>query len=164
MRVLLVAAMEQGRGIGLKGRLPWPPLPRDHAHVHALLRGRPALMGHHSFDTPDRIASAAGNVVLSSRKNLLLPEGFRQATSLPGGLALAGPATEVVVLGGGQVFEQALPLATEIYLTLVHGSFQADAFFPVFESDFFLAERQDFPADADHPVPYSFLHYIRKKT
>ena len=64
MHILLVAAMEQGRGIGLRGRLPWPPLPRDHAHVEALLAHRPALMGRCSFDTPDRFLSPVGNVCL----------------------------------------------------------------------------------------------------
>ena len=72
---------------------------------------------------------------------------------------------EIFILGGALVYRQALRIADKMYITRVHGEFKdADTFFPVVNWDLWEeVERQEFPADAKHAYPYTFLTYVRKK-
>jgi dihydrofolate reductase len=121
------------------------------------------IMGRKSYDTPDRVWSPAGNVVISRQPGLPLDPGFVRAGSLAEALAHYAAEPEVFVIGGAEVFRQALPLAHQIYLTVVEGTFPGDAFFPEFgEEEWALRQSQAFTADAENAYNYAFLVYERR--
>lgn len=163
MRISLIAAFSQNHAIGIKGRLPWPHLPNDWANFFKVTDGCPMIMGRKSYDTPDRLSSKVGNFVITRQADFPLDEGFTRVSSLEEALNLCHNVAEVFVIGGEEIFRQALPLADCIHLTLVHGVFEGDAFFPEFPGeDFQITSKLDFPADENHAVPYSFLVLERK--
>lgn len=160
MKISLISAMSENRAIGLKGRLPWSSLPNDWANFFKVTQGCRMIMGRKSYDTPDRLSSEAGNFVITRQEDYVVEEGFTRVGSLAEALDACKDDKEVFVIGGAEIFHQALPLADIIHLTLVHGLYEGDAFFPEFsENDFKLKSRQDFPADPQHAVPYTFLVY-----
>jgi len=162
MRISLIAAMSENRMIGNKGRLPWPPLPNDWANFFKVTQGCRMIMGRKSYDTPDRLSSKTGNFVVTRQADFPLDEGFTRASSLEEALEYCKNDREVFVIGGEEIFRLALPIADCIHLTLVHGIFEGDAHFPEFSKEnYALKSRQDFLADEQHDVAYSFLVYER---
>lgn len=163
MKITLVAAMDSNRLIGNHGILPWPPLPNDHAHVQQLITGKKTIMGRKSYDTPDRIWSEVGNIVVTSQPNYEVDPGFEVVSSIEEALLRYQNEPEVVVLGGAQIYAEILPKADQLELTFIHGEFKGDAYFPEFSSDDFeLIHREDHPVDEKHSVAYSFVTYVRK--
>ncbi|WP_420156101.1 dihydrofolate reductase [Siphonobacter sp.] len=163
MKITLVAAMDEHRLIGNHGILPWPFLPNDHAHVEQLIAGKKTIMGRKSYDTPDRIWSKAGNIVVTSQPNYQVDPGFLVMNSIDEALEYYKEEEEVMVLGGAQIYSETLPKAHVLELTLIHGQFKGDAYFPEFSRDAFeLISRQDHPQDDRHSVAYSFLTYQRR--
>ncbi|MCY7351326.1 MAG: dihydrofolate reductase [Cytophagaceae bacterium] len=163
MRISLIAAMGQNRAMGLKGRLPWPPLPEDWDNLHRVTAGRKMIMGRKTYDTPDRVWSPEGNLVITRQRDYEVEPGFERVPTLEEALERYRNEEEVFVLGGAKIFEQALPLAGTLHLTLIHGTFEADTFFPEFDRDAFLEiSRRDHPADERHPFAFTFFVYERK--
>jgi len=160
MRISLIAAMSENRVIGNKSRLPWPHLPNDWRNFFEVTKGCRMIMGRKSYDTPDRLASDVGNFVITRQADFPMDEGFERAGSLEEALQKCANDTEVFVIGGEEIFRQALPIADCIHLTIVHGNFEGDAYFPVFaEENFLIKSRRDFAADAQHAYDYTFLIY-----
>lgn len=119
------------------------------------------IMGRKSYDTPDRLGSTIGNFVITRQADFPMDAGFERAANLTEALEKCAGDEEVFVIGGEEIFRQALPIADCIHLTLVHNTFDGDAFFPEFdETRFQLESQQDFPADSQHVLAYSFLVYV----
>ncbi len=155
--------MSLNRGIGYQGRLPWKPLPADWANLKRVTAGKKMIMGRKSYETPDRISSEVGNVVITRQADYQTEPGFAVADSLGNALQLVGDVDEVFILGGEEIFRESLPLASCIYLTLVKCTFPADAFFSEFsETEFTEISREDHRADAENPYDYTFLVYERR--
>ena len=166
MTISLISAMSENHVIGNKGLLPWGHLPNDLANLYRITEGVPMIMGRKSYDTPDRVWSkTAPNIVITRQVDLVLDTGFVKAENIEQALQLVENQcfTEVFIIGGGEIFKQTIHLADYIYLTLVHATFEGDAFFPqIAPSVFQLIDRQDFEKDEQHAYDYSFLIY--KKT
>lgn len=163
MKITLVAAMDSNRLIGNHGILPWPSLPNDHAHVQRLITGKKTIMGRKSYDTPDRIWSEVGNIVVTSQPNYKVDSGFEVVSSIEEALFRYRDEAEIMVLGGAQIYTEILPKADQLELTFIHGEFKGDAYFPTFDSaDFELIKQEDYPMDDKHAVAYSFVTFIRK--
>ncbi len=165
MTIHLIAAMSENRVIGCKGRLPWGHLPKDWEHLFRVTDGIPMIMGRKSYDTPDRVASPnAPNIIVTSQADFPLETGFIRADNLDHALQIVDNQnfTNVFVIGGGRIFEQIIDRADSIFLTVVHATFEGDAFFPLFSNAVFkLTERQDFEADEQHKYAFSILTYTR---
>ncbi len=162
MKISLIAAMSQNRAIGLRGRLPWPHLPADWENFFEVTKNCRMIMGRKSYDTPDRLWSEVGSFVITRQADFPLDAGFERAFSLEEALACCQADDEVFVIGGEEIFRQALPLAHSIHLTLVNGTFEGDAFFPEFDENAFkITSKQDFVADLRHPYAFSLLVYER---
>lgn len=161
MILSLISAMSTNRAIGLSGRLPWKHVPADWENLARVTAGCKMIMGRKSYDTPDRIWSERGNIVITRQAGYGVDTGFEIAHSLEEALARYAQEKEVFVLGGAEVFAQCLPFAHRIHLTIIHGVFEGDAFFPVFDESLFSLKRQNFKADERNPYDYSFLTYER---
>jgi dihydrofolate reductase len=164
MKIALIAAMSQNRVIGNKGRLPWSNLPLDWDNFFAVTRGCRMVMGRKSYDTPDRLGSEVGNFVITRQADFAMDEGFERVSSLDEALERCKNDTEVFVIGGEQIFNQALPLAQTINLTIVHDDFEGDAYFPELpKNEFRLISQKDFETDERHAHRFSFLVFERIK-
>ncbi|RYY21017.1 MAG: dihydrofolate reductase [Cytophagaceae bacterium] len=162
---LIVAAAENGV-IGRQGQLPWH-LPADLKHFKALTLGRPVVMGRRTFESIGRPLPGRANIVLTSQLAWPAPAGVLLAHSLPEALALAATqpgGEEVCIIGGGEIYRQALPGADVVHLTEVHTTVpDGDAFFPTLTPREWREEtRQRHPADERHAVAYSFVTLRRR--
>ena len=162
---LIVAAAENGV-IGRQGQLPWQ-LPADLRHFKALTLGHPVVMGRRTFDSIGRALPGRTNIVITTQPDWPAPPGVLRAHSLPEALALAARqpgGAEVCIIGGGEIYRQALPAADVVHLTEVHTSVPGgDAFFPDLSPTTWREEtRERHPADDRHAVAYSFVTLRRK--
>ncbi|WP_297834917.1 dihydrofolate reductase [Thermomonas sp.] len=160
--ISLIAALDRNYAIGRGNALPWH-LPDDLKRFKALTLGKPILMGR-------KTALALGRA-LPKRRNLVLTRGgqvpfagMEAVASLDAAIALAaGDAGALCVIGGGEVFALALPLATRLFLTWVDAEVEgADAFFPRFDARHWCeTAREAHPADATHAFAFDFVDYER---
>jgi dihydrofolate reductase len=161
MILSLIAAMSENRVIGHHNRLPWN-LPDEWSNFKKITQGKPFLMGRKSYESGDGLFSDYRNVVLSTQPQLLLPKGFEQARDLPGALALLQHESEVFVLGGAEIFEELLPRAHRLYLSIVHAQLEGDAFFPEIPwADWTLTQSVRHEADEHHAYAFSMNQYLR---
>lgn len=125
---LIVATDEQG-AIGRDNQLLWH-LPSDLAWFKQQTLGKPVIMGRKTYDSIGKPLPKRRNIVISRNPALEIP-GVELANSLQSALKLVDEETEVMVIGGGQIYSEALPLANRLYLTRVATTVaDADTFFP----------------------------------
>lgn len=155
--VSLIAAMAENRVIGREGRLPWH-IPADLERFRDLTMGHTLIVGRRTWESIGRSLPGRRMIVLT-RSETILAQGCIIAHDLSGALSLAGDDTEIFVGGGEDVFRQALPLARRIFLTVVHGAFEGDTFFPEVPLDFRETERQEVPGTP----PCTFLTFERRQ-
>ena len=125
---LVVAAAKNGV-IGRDGTMPWH-ISSELRRFKALTLGKPVIMGRRTWDSlPRKPLPGRRNIVLT-RAQGFAAHGAERAETLAAALRLAGSVPEVMVIGGGQIYAEALPLAGRIYLTEVALTPQGDTFFP----------------------------------
>jgi dihydrofolate reductase len=157
--VSFLAAMDRNLVIGDEKGIPWH-LPADLKRFRKLTIGKPIIMGRTTFEHIGRPLDKRLNIVLS-RNPRYRPEGALVAGSIEDALRLAGDVTEVVVIGGGEVYRAALPFVNRLYLTFVEGDFAGTAHFPSeiptpvgFEWQ--ETHRETHPADEKHKHPHYY--------
>ena len=116
-RLVLVAAMARSRVIGRHGDMPWR-LPADLAHFKALTLVHPVIMGRRTFESIGRALPGRTNIVIS-RSRPELPAGVKLAASLDEAIGLGLGSEQLMVIGGGQIYAEALPRARRLELTLI---------------------------------------------
>jgi dihydrofolate reductase len=159
---LLVAADEEG-GIGFENRLPWR-LSTDLKKFKELTMGHHLIMGRKTYESIGRALPGRTSIVIT-RNRSYKGDGVLVTHSLPGALELAQNAgeDEAFVIGGGEIFFQALTIAHRIYLTRVHGVVEADVYFPVLEMDEWVEEHSEFHApDEKNEFPFTFIVLSRR--
>lgn len=164
MKIILVAAVAADGGIGRANQLLFSD-PADQRHLRAVTWGKAVLMGRRTWESlPARFRPLPGrrNVVLTRDAGYDAP-GAEVVPSLPAALQRLADAPEVCVLGGGEIYAQALPLADELILTEIGRRFEdADAFFPpVDRAQFEEVQRQ--PAVAADGTPIAFVTWRRRR-
>ena len=127
-RVTLIAALGRNRVIGRDGDLPWH-LPEDLKRFKATTLGHPLVMGRRTFDSIGRPLPGRRSIVITRNPDWRHP-GVESAHSLAEALALAGPADEVYVIGGGTIYAEAMPFAHRLLLTEVDDEPEGDTWFP----------------------------------
>ena len=159
-RIALVAALDRARGIGRGNALPWQ-LPDDLRRFKALTLGKPLLMGRKTAESLGRALPGRRNLVLT-RSGRVPFEGMQAVASLDEALSLAA-GEPLMVIGGGEVYALALPLATGLHLTHVDTHVtDADAFFPAIdEAAWRITSREAHAADARHAHAFEFIDYAR---
>lgn len=158
--ISVIAAVDENGGMGKNNRLLCH-LPADLNHFKQLTLGKPIIMGRKTFDSIGRALPGRQNIVLSKQKPLI--HGVTVVESIQEALHLAEGALEVMVIGGADVFEQALPLTQRVYLTMIHHSFDADVFFPKLDpSTWELVLHTDKGRDEKNPYDMTFYQYERR--
>ncbi len=160
MRISIIAALAQNRVIGRGNALPWR-LPADLRQFRALTLGKPVIMGRRTFESLGRPLPERTNIVITRNPEYRAP-GCLVVHDLGRALAAAGEAPEAMIIGGANLYAQALPLADRMYLTLVHAWVIGDTRFPEYaEAEWRLAESGRRSPDANNPYAYSFLRLER---
>lgn len=156
MKISLIVAAATNNVIGRDGKLPWH-ISEDLKRFKKLTIGRPVIMGRLTFESIGKPLPERRNIVISSREGLTI-DGCEVVTSPDEALALAGDVDEVVVIGGGAVYEQMLPRANRIYMTRVHASVDGDTCFPQLDdAEWRIVAQEDFPADESRKIGFSFI-------
>jgi dihydrofolate reductase len=160
----LIAAVAHNGAIGKNNDLLWQDS-RDQKHFRATTLGCPVIMGRRTWDSlPERFRPLPGrrNIVVT-RNSLWQAPGADVAHSLQGALALVTDAAKAFVMGGGQLYAEAMGLVEEMVLTEVDASFDADTFFPQWDRTAFEeAERITHAATTESPG-FAFVTYKRKR-
>jgi dihydrofolate reductase len=158
-QVSLIAAMAENRVIGKDNQLPWH-LPADLQHFKALTLGKPMIMGRKTWESLPGILPGRRHLVISRNPDYQA-EGVELFGSLEAAITAAGAVEEIMIVGGAQLYAQALPLANRLYLTQVHQAVAGDAWFPEIDpARWALSSQEDHPADERNALAYSFLTYI----
>lgn len=164
--VALIAARARNGCIGRNGKLPWK-LPGDLPYFRRCTWGKPVIMGRKTWESLPGPLAGRTNIVVT-RQSDYAASGAKVVGSLEAGIGLAQSvalieaATEIMVMGGGEIYAQALVFADRLYLTEVHDDIKGDAFFPAVDlSDYKQLAREDFYAAGDNPYDFSFVRYQR---
>ncbi len=133
MRVSIIVAVSRNNVIGRDRGLPWR-LSADLRRFKRLTMGHHIIMGRRTFDSIGRPLPGRRSIVLSRHPAPSLPDGVLSAANLDEALALAKDDDEVFIIGGGQIYELALPIADRIYFTRVLADVEGDVCFPHWDS------------------------------
>ena len=163
-----IVAAGSNNEIGKDNDLLWH-LPKDMKWFKEHTQGADVIMGRNSYEAlPDkyRPLPKRTNIVITRQEAYSAPKGVHVVNSLEGAFKVAEDCDETkkFIIGGGQIYTQALAQTNQILLTRVHGDFpEADAFFPELDmEEWIVAWREDHPADEKHKYAFSFIHLVRR--
>jgi dihydrofolate reductase len=152
----MIAAMAANRVIGRQQAIPWH-IPGEQQHFREVTWGHPLIMGRKTFAAIGRPLPGRRNIVVS-RNPALVATGCEMVPSLDAALTLCVGSAKVFVIGGEQLFAQALPLTDTIILTTLPREVAGDTFFPPFEQEFSLVSSRQ----VSGPDPYC-IHVYRRQ-
>lgn len=160
--ISIIVACSENNVIGKDNGLIWR-LSNDLKRFKALTTGHAIVMGRKTFESIGRPLPNRRNIILS--KNLEAMDGCEIMRSADEVLEFAKSTDEeLFIIGGGQVYEQFLPFADKLYLTLVHTEAEGDTFFPALNRDEWTeVARESFKADEKNEFDYEFVDYLRRK-
>lgn len=155
---ILIAACSENRVIGENGRLPWS-VPEDMQRFRALTWGNVLFMGRKTYEGIGHPLPGRITIVLSKTKSFDQPN-VRTASTLQEALEMAEQQKRTIyICGGGEIYQQTMPLADKVELTLIYKIVQGDTFFPAVDQTVFKEiAREERPGDPD----YTFITYERK--
>lgn len=162
MQIAMIACMAKNRVIGKDNQMPWH-LPADLAHFKKVTMGKPIVMGRKTYDSIGRPLPGRRNIVISRQQGLKI-EGVDVVTSIDEALALAkNEADELMIIGGGQLYQALLPRAEQLYLTIVDAELEGDTYFPEWQSQSWQQVSSELrPADERNAHALNFVHYQRR--
>ncbi len=160
--ISIIVAMSKNRTIGSNGMLPWH-LPADLKHFRNLTLDHTVIMGRKTYESIGKPLPRRRCIVIS-RNTAYKDHGCSVVHSLEEALESTKDQEEVFVIGGGEIYDQALHLTDTIYMTVIDKEFDGDVTFdPLLESEWQETERKNFSADDKNIFPYSFITYKRRE-
>ena len=171
MRLSLIVAMAKNRTIGLDGAMPWH-IPEDLKFFKRVTMGHPVIMGRKTYQSIGAALPGRTNIVVTRNKDFEaadadvvhdLSEALTKAKATEELWRPDGGREEIFVIGGADIYGQALPEAQRIYMTEVHQEHPGDAFFPeLAEGEWKETDRQDREPESEGGPAYSFVILDRK--
>lgn len=160
----LIVAMSSNRVIGIHNALPWH-LPNDLKYFKQVTMGKPIIMGRNTFESIGRPLPGRRNIVITRNPDYQA-EGIDVVSSLDAAIQLGEDIClidgheEVMVIGGAQIYELALPQADRLYITHVDANIEGDAFFPEVDWQHYRKVGEEaFAAEGPNPYDYRFSVY-----
>ncbi len=167
----IIVATDTRHGIGINNTLPWH-LPEDLAHFKRTTTGHTIVMGRKTFDSIGRPLPNRRNIVVTRNRDWQ-HDGVESAASLAQAAALAAEgkngtsdtngAARTYIIGGAQIYAEALPLASSLIVTEVDGDFGCDAFFPAIDPALWRETAREPHISADGKQNYSFVTYEKNR-
>jgi dihydrofolate reductase len=155
----IIVAMDAQRGIGINNTLPWK-LPEDLAHFKRLTTGHPIIMGRKTFDSIGRPLPNRRNIVITRNADWR-HDGVEAVGSIDAAIALLDGA-EGYLIGGAEIYKQALPVTDRLVITEIGGSFACDAFFPALAPSEWEETAREAHVSESAGLSYAFVTLRRK--
>ena len=157
----MIAAAAENNALGKNNELVWH-LPNDFKRFKSLTTGHHIIMGRKTFESFPKPLPNRTHIVISRQENYN-PEGCIVVDSIEKAIALCPENDDSYIIGGGEIYNLALPFTDIIELTKVHHSFEADAFFPeIDKNEWTLVESEENYKDEKHLYDYTYETYIKK--
>ena len=145
MRVSIIVAASANNVIGVDGGLPWR-LPEDLRRFKEITMGKPMIMGRATYESIGRALAGRTSIVLT-RQAGFEAEGCEVVATIEQALAAAGNAAEVMIIGGGEIYRQFLPMCDRVYLTRVQAEIAGDTRFPELDmQEWTVTNAEQYPA------------------
>ncbi|HRD56975.1 MAG TPA: dihydrofolate reductase [Ferruginibacter sp.] len=162
--ISLVVAAAENNAIGKNNQLLWH-LPNDLKFFKNTTWASVVIMGRKTFESVNKPLPGRLNIVVTKNKSWRF-DAVKTAEGLQEAIELAAKENfkEIFIIGGGEIYKQAMPFANTIYLTRVHTSIDGDTFFPAINTaEWDLVQRDDFSKDEKHAFDYSFEKWVKNK-
>nr|WP_324259997.1 dihydrofolate reductase [Cellvibrio fontiphilus] len=165
MKLAIIVAAAKNGVIGVGNKLPWH-LPQDLKYFKSVTMGKPVIMGRKTYESIGRILPGRVNIVVTRNKSWPAPEGLLVAHSLQDAIdsavRLGKPELdEIMVIGGAELYREALPFADKVYLTEIAIEPDGDAFFSLSDMRNWSLESST-AGEELAPVSHRFLVYRRQ--
>ena len=159
--ISIIVAVAKNGVIGDKNSLLWH-IREDMVYFRTVTSGHPVVMGRKTYDSIGRPLPKRTNVVITRDTNLTI-EGCTVVHSLEQAVSLFSAEEEVFIIGGAQIYAQAMPIADRIYLTKVEKEYQGDTSFPEIDPNMWVeSARADYPRGEEFEYPFSFITLDKK--
>jgi dihydrofolate reductase len=159
--ITLIAAAGENNELGKDNDLVWH-LPNDFKRFKQLTTGHHIIMGRKTFESFPKPLPNRTHVIITRQKEYK-PEGTIVVNSMAEALAAVAKDNQPFIIGGGEIYDMGINAAHKIELTRVHGTFDADTFFPeINESEWELIKSEHHPKDDKHIFSFTYLTYLRK--
>lgn len=159
--ISIVVAVAENNAIGKNNQLLWH-LPADLKHFKNITSGRTVVMGRKTYDSIGKPLPNRKNIIITRQKDLIL-SGADVVSSLEEALSVDKESKEIFIIGGAEIYKNALPFTNRIYLTTVHQQYEADTFFPAFDRSEWKETSHDYhPADEKNSVACTFSTLEKK--
>ncbi len=155
MIISMIAAMANNRIIGKDNQMPWH-LPADFAWFKRCTMGKPVVMGRKTYESIGRPLPGRTNIVISRDASLEI-EGVVTVTSIDEALKAAGSVEEVMIIGGGSIYEHCLPMADKLYLTFIEAEVDGDTQFPAWGEEYQESYSEAFTANEKNKYDMRFV-------
>lgn len=160
--IILIAAVAENNALGKNNDLIWH-LPDDFKRFKTLTSGHYIIMGRKTFDSFPKPLPNRTHIIITRQENYSVPEGCIVVNSLEKAIEICPKNEDPYIIGGGEIYKQAIEIADKIELTRVHASFDADTFFPQINYNDWKLEREEYhPKDEKHVVDFSYLTFVKK--
>ena len=155
MKISMIAAMAKNRVIGMDNQMPWH-LPADFAWFKKCTMGKPIVMGRKTYQSIGRPLPGRLNIVLSRNPDLQI-DGVICVTSIEQAKLIAGEVEELMIIGGGAIYQACLTEAKQLYLTFIDADILGDTQFPDWGEEWRLIHRECYKADTKNPFDMEFV-------
>ncbi|MFZ4450839.1 dihydrofolate reductase [Salibacterium aidingense] len=159
--ISFVAAIDENRLIGADNSMPWH-LPNDLKHFKKITHGSPVIMGRKTYEAIGKPLPGRRNIIITGHEDYEAPgcEVIHSLNDIP---PMEQEAEELFIIGGAAIFEQTFPLASRMYLTIIHDHFNGDTYFPEWEEENWrMVEEKQGTVDEKNVYPHTFLTLQRK--
>ena len=161
MKISLIAAMANNRIIGHDNKMPWH-LPADLKHFKQVTMGKPVIMGRKTFESIGKPLPGRQNIIITRQSGLAL-NGCDIVHSIEDAIALVKNIDEVMIIGGGTIYESMIDKADRLYITLIELEADGDTQFPAWnEDEWSIIDEEPHLADDKNPYNYRFITLERK--
>ncbi|MBT7407667.1 MAG: dihydrofolate reductase [Nitrosomonadales bacterium] len=157
-KITIIVAVSENLVIGHRNTLPWH-ISEDLKNFKKITLNHSVIMGRKTFESIGKPLKYRRNIVISRNKNLQI-SGVEIASSLDDAICLTKAEDEVFIIGGEQIYEIALPIATNMFITKVHSTIEGDAFFPNFDENQWKKLTQN-DLESEEGIKFSFISYER---
>ncbi|MDO6637170.1 type 3 dihydrofolate reductase [Pseudoalteromonas carrageenovora] len=163
MIISMIAAMANNRVIGLDNKMPWH-LPADLQHFKRVTTGKPVIMGRKTFESIGRPLPGRRNIIIT-RNNEYSAPGIETVTTPEAALKLVSNVEEVMIIGGGNIYQQFLEKADRLYLTFIDLDVKGDTQFPDYNkiANWHIEEEVKNLPDEKNKSSYKFVTLYKKR-
>jgi len=160
--IIMIAAVAENNALGKNNDLLWH-LPLDFKRFKEITSGHYIIMGRKTFESFPKPLPNRTHVIITRQKDYK-HEGCIVVENLEKAIAVCPKNEDLFIIGGGQIYTQAIPLADQLDITRVHNSFDADVYFPEIDPEIWELTAEIFnPKDEKHLFDYTFQTFVRKK-